>query len=397
MSRRTVLRAAGIGGLVVAGGLLWRADRQGVFSPESGAAFDAWKTDPDGVQALAAAAVLAASPHNIQNWVLGLAADRADLLDDTARGLGLVDPFRREAHLGLGCAVANIEIAGPAHGYTVTTTLLPDLDPAATATDSTGDGRAATFALAAREPDRSDRRYAAIRARHSDRGGFPTGAPDRDLLDTFAAEALAGGTGVEIRWVTTPDGLDSTGQLLVDAAQALVDDEPMSIDNAGWMRYSPQAIAKHEDGLTLDAQALPKLVELAAKMLPAVSRQQGDSSWVHSTRDVHTATARAYGLVLAPRHDVRARLEAGRAMQRLHLGLTAEGWAMHHMNQAVELAEREEATGRDPVFTDRLAAAAGGHEVIAMLRTGRPSGRAVPSPRRPWTTVTADAASVLAG
>ena len=105
------------------------------------------------------------------------------------------------------------------------------------------------------------------------------------------------------------------------------------------------------------------------------------------TRDVHTATARAYGLVLADRGSLTDRLRAGRTLERLHLGLTHEGWAMQHLNQAVEMAEREQSTGNGTEFGDRLTAVADGAEVIAVVRTGRPSARAVRSPRRPFTDV----------
>ena len=37
--------------------------------------------------------------------------------DDTSRSLGVVDAHRREAHLGIGAAVANAEVAAPALGF----------------------------------------------------------------------------------------------------------------------------------------------------------------------------------------------------------------------------------------------------------------------------------------
>ena len=46
--------------------------------------------------------------------------------DDTTRGLGVVDAHRREAHLGIGCAVANAEVTAPALGFTTRLVVLPD-------------------------------------------------------------------------------------------------------------------------------------------------------------------------------------------------------------------------------------------------------------------------------
>lgn len=389
VTRRTVLRGAGVAALLVAGGLVWRADRQGVFTPRSGPAYDAWDQDPEGLDGLAAAAVLAASPHNIQNWLLHLTPGQVALHDDLSRGLGVVDALRREAHLGLGCALANLEIAGPPHGFDVATTLRGD-----------GDGPVATLALTPRPQASPDALYRAIRARHSDRGAYPAEEPTRALLDEVAGAALeglpgatgpGGAEGVSIRWVTEPGPRSDVGALLVDAAQALTRDEQMSIDNAAWMRYDEQTIERRKDGLVLDAQALSGVIELAAKMLPATSRGQGDATWVDATRDVHTATARAYGLVVADPSadatDVATRLRAGRALQRLHLALTARGWAMQHLNQAIEVAERESATGHDVGIGGRLRELTGSGSVLAMVRVGRPSGRAVASPRRPAAEV----------
>ncbi|WP_024286595.1 hypothetical protein [Cellulomonas sp. KRMCY2] len=378
-TRRRFLRGALAGAVVVAGGMVWRADDQGVFAPFEGPAFEAWRSSGEsGTGALAAATVLAASAHNMQNWLLHLTGSRADLFDDPRRSLGAVDPFRREAHLGLGCALANLELACPPSGLSGQTTLVPS---------ATEPELVATIALTQADARDDDPLFHAIRSRHCDRGPYPEEAPGQELLDHLARTASAGSEGVEVRWLTGGHQLDEAGALLVDAAEIVVADEAMSRDGFAWFRTTPDEVRRQMDGLTLDCQALPALTELAAKMLPPVSRQRGDATWVQMTREVHTATARAYGLVLAPRTDVAARLRAGCALQRLHLALTSEGWAMQHLNQAVEVAEREEATGRSPNIADRLSSLADGAEVIAMVRVGRPSGRAARSPRRPHPLV----------
>ena len=374
-TRRGFLRAALVGAVVVTGGLIWRADDQGVFTPFEGPPFEAWRDQPEtGVGALGASAVLAASAHNMQNWLLHVTGSHVGLFDDPRRSLGAVDPFRREAHLGLGCALANLELACPPSGLAARTALVPS---------TTEPDLVASLDLTATDPRDDDPLFHAIRDRHCDRGPYPEEAPGQELLDRLSRTATAGSDGVEIRWLTSVRQLGEAGELLVDAAEAIVGDEDMSRDGFAWFRNSPDEIRRSMDGLTLDCQALPATTELLGKLLPAVSRQRGDSTWVQMTRDVHTATARAYGVVLAPRHDVAARLRAGRTLQRLHLALTSEGWAMQHLNQAVEMAEREELTGRSPDIADRLSSLADGAEVIAMVRVGRPSGRAARSPRRP--------------
>ena len=109
--------------------------------------------------------------------------------------------------------------------------------------------------------------------------------------------------------------------------------------------------------------------------------------WVDMTRDVHTATARAYGLVIADRSDRAARIRAGRAVQRLHLALTAEGWSMQHLNQLVEMSDRERVLGTGATFSHVLHGLGGTDDIVAMVRVGRPSGAALRSPRRPVSEV----------
>lgn len=383
VTRRAMLGWVGAGALVVVGGALVRAQRQGLLAPRTGPAYSAWQpTRRTGAEAVVAAATLAASPHNLQNWWFHptTAADGTvtlDVHDDPARSLGVVDAHRREAHLGIGAAVANAEVSAPALGFDAQVVIGPQPD------DET---LLARVVLTPRTPADPDALAQAIPHRHSDRGAYPPEEPPADLLARLRSTALTGTTGVDLVWITAPDQRERLGTLLVDAATALTADRQMSVDNAELIRYDHQQVERYGDGLTIDAQGLSPLLEVAAQLLPATSRTQGDKAWVRSTKDVHTATARAYGLVVGDRRDPATRVHAGRALQRLHLALVAEGWAMQHLNQAVEMAERDAATGAADRFDGPLTQLAGG-QVIAALRIGRPSGRAVPSPRRPLADV----------
>lgn len=379
-TRRAVLRWLGLGaGVLVVGGTAVRVGYQGLLSPRTGPAYAAWHESPPGAEGVVAAAVLAASAHNMQNWRFHLGGGVLEVSDDTTRSIGVVDAHRREAQLGIGCAVANAEVAAPALGFAAALVVRPD---------ETRPDLLARLTLTARDAAAPDELAGAVLDRHSDRGPFPDEAPGADLLDAVRATALEGSEGVDVVWVTAADGRERLGALLVDAAQALVDDERMSVDNAALVRYDHGEVERQKDGLTMDAQGMSALLTVLAQLAPATPRGVADSSWVKATRDVHTATARAYALVVGPRDDVAARVHAGRVVERLHLALVARGWAMQHMNQAVEMAERDVLTGTPDRFDGPLTEVAGG-QVVTMVRVGRPSGRAVPSPRRPVTEVLA--------
>src|SRR5262249_2645385 len=139
------------------------------------------------------------------------------------------------------------------------------------------------------------------------------------------------------------------------------------------------------DGLTIDAQALPAWLRLAAKMLPPVGSEQADRIWLDATRDVHVATASAFGILLArDAGDNAQRVEGGRLWQRMHLWATGEGIAMPPLTQLPERADRERSLGLEPRFTGVLAqivADASWHALMP-FRLGFPTTQALSSPRR---------------
>ena len=121
MKRRSFLKGAGALTVLVAGGAVWRAYDQGVFSIGEGPAYEPWNdwrsNAPDGPLVLVRAAILAASPHNTQPWLFKITTSRIELYLDTARNVGALDPYLREEHIGIGCALENLMLAAAAHGY----------------------------------------------------------------------------------------------------------------------------------------------------------------------------------------------------------------------------------------------------------------------------------------
>jgi hypothetical protein len=113
--------------VLVAGGGVWRAYDQGVFSVGEGPAYEPWKdwrtNSPNGPLTLVRAAILAASPHNTQPWLFKITPSRIELYLDTTRNVGALDPYLREEHIGIGCALENLMLAAVANGYKATLTL----------------------------------------------------------------------------------------------------------------------------------------------------------------------------------------------------------------------------------------------------------------------------------
>jgi len=382
--RRTVLKAAAAGGatIVVAGtgALSYRAYDTGAFEPGRGHAFDPWQhwQDTEGPLGAVAAAVLAANPHNSQAWAFHVTDTAVEVYADPARRTGTLDALGRETNVGLGCAIENLALAARDRGLAPAVTLRPN-----------GSSRAmvAHVELAPTAPEHSVL-YDAIGNRHTNRG--PYAAREVPLGTLADIVDVAGLPGVSVHWVTEREPKAALGRLMVDAAMAITHDQQQSRDSFAWFRSSDEDIQRHRDGLTLDAQGMSPVMLSLAKMLPASSRAAGDSFWVNQTRDVHTKTAAAYGIItVADPYNATTQLLGGRLLQRIHLGATHRGLALQHMNQITERIDRERATGATTTFAARIAELLpAGSQPLVVFRVGFPMREARPSPRRPVSQVT---------
>jgi hypothetical protein len=378
VSRRSVLKMTGLGlGAVAAAGVgagTVRAGTNGAFTAGSGDPYELWHDwqAMSGVDRVVAAGVLACNPHNTQAWRFAVTGDVIDLHADPGRRMPLNDASAREHFAGLGCAVENMVIAAGSAGYTPAVTLFPD---------GTGSDHVARLVL---RPGGSglDRQLAdAIPRRHTNRG------PYRDLpvdLSGFA-EQSSRIAGAGVQWITDRAARDRLGALYVEATEAITADTAQSEEAFAWFRNDRSDIDRHRDGLTLDGQGLGGLTLLAAKVLPAQSRTDGDAFWVKATRDVHTATAAAYGVITVDDvTDRTAQVNGGRLLARLHLTATALGLGFHHMNQITERIDRDHAAGNTDVFSTRWAAVLGrpASTGLVSFRLGHPERTPGLSPRR---------------
>jgi hypothetical protein len=129
MNRRIFLKTSGAILVAVAGGVVYRAVSQGVFASGQGIAYEPWKNWRDGAtssERIVRAGILAANPHNSQPWHFRISELAVDLYADYSRQIGVIDPLRREMHIGLGCAVENMILAAQAEGFDAEVGFLPD-------------------------------------------------------------------------------------------------------------------------------------------------------------------------------------------------------------------------------------------------------------------------------
>jgi hypothetical protein len=352
-----------------------------------GAAYTPWKlwNDP-AVQgtplALVAAAVLAANPHNTQPWMFRVAGSAIEIFADLPRHLGAMDPFVREMHLGLGCAIENAVLAAAPNGYEATVELEPGTLLDMSSRNSTV--RAATIHLTRREGLAVDPLYRLIPSRHTDRAAYRRDMP-------VPAEWLALADGVQqddVKLVSVEErSRQAFDDAVMAATNAIIADETMIGDSDRWFRESRREIELHRDGPSLETAGLSPFRLTLARILP-ISPEAAHEGWLSQTR-MQLATAPLTGLIaVRDRYDRPTALAAGRAWQRLHLSATARGVAVQPLNQPVEMLDRERQLGRGTSWAERMAELAGKDWTATFaFRAGRPTVVAPAAARRPLAAV----------
>jgi nitroreductase len=325
---------------------VWRAWDQGVFSVGQGPAYEPWKnwySTKDGPLGLVRAAILAASPHNTQPWLFKVASSSIELYADTARSTGALDPFLREQHLGLGCALENLMLAAGANGYQATPTLI--------SRKLTGTTPAAQPQLVARveltvgTPQQSEL-YDAIPRRHTNRNPYD---PNKPLPGDFVEKMRAvTSTEPDVRMFLFTDEKDrkKIAGRISQANDVLYADPAVEQGSEEWIRFRWKSVQKYRDGLTVDAFGLSPGQAAVAKIVPAsvLRRQFASAKNLYLTL---LLTAPLFGLIaVRDRYDQEQSLRAGRIWQRAHLLATARGVAARPANEAVEMVDHEGNTGQ---------------------------------------------------
>jgi nitroreductase len=390
VKRRSFLKGAGVVTVVVAGGGVWRAYDQGVFSVGEGPAYGPWKNWRDtnsGPLTLIRAAILAASPHNTQPWLFKVANSSIELYLDTQRNVGALDPYLREEHIGIGCALENLMLAAPANGYTAIATLQPGkLKPIP------ADPKLRLLArvdLASGKHDGSEL-YDAIPRRHTNRGPYD---PHKPIPPDFLEE------------LSRLPGDDANGKLFLFTAEVdrkkiaevsssanteLYSDPDVQRGSERWVRMKWSSIQEHRDGLTIDAFGLPPIDSAVVKMMtPGMLRWAGSHSEKNGYSNLMLSAPLIGFIAVRDRHDQEQCLLAGRIWQRAHLLATAHGLAARPCNEAVEMVDHEQALGR-PASREVLLSGITGDSTwqpTFVFYMGYPTLSADASPRRPVEAV----------
>ena len=348
MRRRSFLKGTGIVTVAVLGGGVWRAWDQAVFSVGEGPAYEPWKdwrnTGNNTPLALVRAAILAASPHNTQPWLFTVTDSSIELHIDTQRNVGALDPYLREEHIGMGCALENLMLAALANGYAAAAELLPGkLGPIP------ADPKPQLLARVNLAPGRREENelYNAIPLRHTNRGPYdPQKTISPDFVD--ALKHLADDSAdVKVFLFTAEAVRKKIAEVSSAANTEIYSDPDVRRGSERWIRMKWSAVQQYRDGLTIDAFGLPPTATAIAKMMSARMLRWAASRSTDNGYSNLMLSAPLMGFIaVRDRYAQEQCLQAGRIWQRAHLFATAHGLAARPCNEAVEMVDHERALGR---------------------------------------------------
>jgi hypothetical protein len=200
--------------------------------------------------------------------------------------------------------------------------------------------------------------------------------------------ALSKHSDIKIKWLTSESERQQFGTLTVQATEALTADAEQIHDSDQWLRLGWNQVQEHRDGISLDTSGNPALRRAFLKMLPNTMLNdpaQSSNSFRQATKDIHVATAAAFGLVLVRnKQDHAEQMQGGRLWQRLHLWVTTQGISVQPLNQTTERIDREQQLGIEPVFGNAVAELIGDDswQLLMPFRIGYPTVQTNKSPRR---------------
>ena len=389
MQRRSFLKGAGAVTVVVAGGGVFRAYDQGVFSVGKGPAYDPWHDwrgrSNDGPLALVRAAMLTASPHNTQPWLFKVTSSSIELHVDAARNVGALDPYLREEHIGIGCALENLMLAAASHGYMAGLTLVPGtLAPIAGRLQPNLVARV-DLTTGKREQSELSELYEAIPRRHTNRSPYRS---EKLIPDVFLNELASVGSDeadVKVFSFTAAADRERITEISSAANAELYSDPEVERSSERWIRTKWSDVQKYRDGLTIDAFGLSPIASAASKIMPLWMFRRIAS---RAQRDAYSGlmlSAPLIGLIaVRDRYDKADSIRAGRIWQRIHLLATARGLAARPSNEAVEMVDHERFRGKEPRRAGLLTGITGdaGWQPTFVFYMGYPIRTAPPSPRR---------------
>jgi hypothetical protein len=370
MIRRTFLKRTGAVTILVASGQVWRSFAQDLSEFGVGPAFEPWKTwrqDANrGPMALVRAAILSSNAYNTQPWLFKITNSRIEIYADERRNLGAFDPYLREMHFSLGCALENLLLASGAIGYANNVTYIPG-----TLTPLPANALLKLVAQVDLAPGSSVKSelYDAIPHRHTNRHPFNAIRPIPPEFIQSLRRISGDMPDVKMFVFSADSERKELASLIETSSTKFISSPDVSHSTERWFRTQDE-LQKSGDGVLADP--------------PTSVASHAQPSAPQSYREM-MLTGRLFGLIaVRDRYDRAQTIRAGRVWQSAHLLATARGLAGRPANGAVELIDLERRLNQAPQSAVRLAAITGDSswQPTFMFYMGYPTQSSSASARR---------------
>jgi nitroreductase len=293
-------------------------------------------------------ALLAPSNRNSQPWRFGVHADQISIHADLSHWQRVSDPLRHELHVSIGCALENLLIALDHFGFGHVVTRSPG------ALDGTIAVQVAILDRPTPAPFRPPTLFAAVRARHTDHGGYRARAVPVAAQRRFAR--CRDGEDLSLLLTDNP-GIRSAAHRLMLRGEAL------GLSSRAYRDELAESIGAGDFGG-------PWLLTVAQQL--AVTHLGSRLADVRGGANALRGSP-LFGVIGGPNASNEMYIRAGELLERLYLVAGLQGLSLQPISQLVEVPNVKAQFAK-------LFRAAGVPLVAFRAGYGRRPGR--PTPRR---------------
>lgn len=267
-------------------------------------------------------ALLAPSGHNTQPWLFHIEDDCVKVIFNRNRVLGFVDPDHRELIISCGAAICNFEVAARQFGLQTNVTICPDSDtPDLLVNISLTEGKSATT--------EEQTLFSAIKTRQTNRSPFS----QDDIVPAVLAKCIAVAARYNIQFNHCDDDKTKAvvAEIVMQGDRWQFSQPWFRTELATWLHSSRK---DSRDGMSGRRFGIP---DLFTPVLGFIMRTFDIGKRVALKNSDKILTASPVIALFSSSHDKTADwINTGRALEHCLLSLSAAGYTVSYLNQAVE-------------------------------------------------------------